>query len=102
MNQKASLVSLAVEKAWADAANAEEAKNNYLEMLKTDERAEATARHLEKITLGYRITGLYTVICSRNMCLKKVKCPRPTCHGNKLPVRMPRICSKRTVYQKQA
>ena len=51
MNQKASLVSLAVEKAWADAANAEEAKNNYLEMLKTDDalRTEATARHLEKI-----------------------------------------------------
>ena len=33
MNQKASLVSLAVDKAWADAANAEEAKNNYLENL---------------------------------------------------------------------
>ena len=51
MNQKTSLVSLAVDKAWADAANAEEAKNNYLEMLKADGalRAEATARHLEKI-----------------------------------------------------
>ena len=51
MNQKASLVSLAVDKAWTDAANAEEAKNNYLEMLKTDDalRTEATARHLEKI-----------------------------------------------------
>ena len=51
MNQKASLGSLAVDKAWAYAANAEEAKNNYLEMLKADGalRAEATARHLEKI-----------------------------------------------------
>ena len=36
MNQKASLVSLAVDKAWADAANAEEAKNNYLEMINLD------------------------------------------------------------------
>tara|TARA_R100001460_G_scaffold64039_1_gene104189 strand:+ start:2230 stop:2742 length:513 start_codon:yes stop_codon:yes gene_type:complete len=51
MNQKVSLVSLAVEKAWSNAANATEAKDRYLEMLKTDEalRTEATARYLEKI-----------------------------------------------------
>ena len=51
MNQKVSLVRLAVEKAWADAANATEAKDRYLEMLKTNEalRTEATARYLEKI-----------------------------------------------------
>ena len=51
MNQRTSLVSLAVDKAWADAANSAEAASNYLEMLKTDEalRTEATARHLEKI-----------------------------------------------------
>jgi len=51
MNQRINLVRLAVERAWADAANATEAKDRYLEMLKTDEalRTEATARYLEKI-----------------------------------------------------
>ena len=51
MNQRTSLVSIAVDKAWADAANSAEAASNYLEMLKTDSalRTEATARHLEKI-----------------------------------------------------
>ena len=51
MNQRTSLVSIAVDKAWADAANSAEAASNYLEMLKADGalRAEATARHLEKI-----------------------------------------------------
>jgi len=69
MNQRISLVRLAVERAWADAANATEAKDRYLEMLKTDEalRTEATARYLEKIAIGTRLyVRRWIVICSRS------------------------------------